>query len=89
MTSVWATVRFYNKCPTVCRNNINGLILFEVNNKQLENIEDDHNYLDNKKDFRILYNKAVKGNKHNTFIINYTNDRDKMYLNSNFEKIVL
>ena len=89
MTSVWATVRFYNKCPTVCRNNINGLILFEVNNKQLENIEDDHNYLDNKKDFRILYNKAVKGNKHNTFIINYTNDRDKMYLNSNFETIVL
>ena len=53
--------------------------------KQLENIEEDHNYLSNKKEFIELYNKAISGGKHNTLIINYTNDKDKMYLDTNFK----
>ena len=87
MTSVWATLQFYNKCPPVCRNNTNGIVLFEVNTKQLEDIESDHNYLDDKKKFRQMYYKAVSPSKHSTFIINYTNPKNKMYLDTNFEEI--
>lgn len=86
--SVWATVQFYNKCPPVCRNNVNGLVIFEVNTKQLEDIEMDHNYIkEGKKKFKELYYKAVSPSKHSTFIINYTNPKNKMYLDSNFEEI--
>ncbi len=85
--SVWATVQYYNKCPPVCRTNTNGIILFEVNTKQLEDIENDHNYLDDKRTFRKLYHKAVSDSKHSTFVINYTNPKNKMYLDSNFEEI--
>lgn len=85
--SVWATLQFYNKCPPVCRNNANGIILFEVNNKQLEDIIADHNYLPDKKSFLRKYRKAVSPSKHSNFIINYTNPKESMYLNTNFEPI--
>jgi hypothetical protein len=84
--SVIATAQYYNKVPPVCRNNLSGLICFEVNTKQLEDIYFDHSYTD-KKEFYSLYRKAVSPNRHSTFIVNYSNRIDKMYLDSNFEPI--
>lgn len=88
LCSVIATTQFYNKCPPVCRNNISGLVCFEVNAKQLEDIEADHNYLKSgKKAFKNMFYDAVSPTKHSTFIVNYSNDKDRMYMNSQFKPL--
>ncbi len=90
MCSAMCTLQYYNKLLNTCRNNANGLVVFEVNTKQLEDIEQDHNYLDDKKEFRKLYKKAIEdGGKHGSFIINYTNEKKDRYLNGQFENIIL
>ena len=85
--SVCATLQFYNKCPPVCRNNASGLVLWDLNAKQLDDIIADHNYLDSKKDFMEKFRKATSRSSHSNFIINYSNPKDKMYLNENFKPI--
>ncbi len=84
--SVIATAQYYNKVPPVCRTNLSGLVCFSVNTRQLQDIMDDHSYTD-KKTFLRLYNKAVEPSKYSTFIINYSNPKTKMYLNSNFQPL--
>jgi hypothetical protein len=86
--SVISTLQFYNKCPPVCRNNASGIIIYEVNNKQMDDVISDHSYLDNKKDFMKMYRKAVSPSKHSFMVINYSNPKDLMYLDSSFDPIV-
>ena len=76
----------YTDLPTVLRENLNGCILFSCSNKQLDLIEQDHNYLNNKKHFYDMFRKATD-EKHSFFVINYTNEKEDRYQNANFDVV--
>ena len=86
--STMVFLQYYSKLPSVSRTNANGLVIFEMPKRQMDVIADEHNYLENPKDFYKLYQNATK-DKHSFMVINYTNDRDNRYLNKNFEPIEL
>ena len=86
--STMVFLQYYSKLPSVSRTNATGLVVFELPKKQIDIIAEEHNYLEDKKDFYKLYLEATKM-KHGFFVINYSNDRDKRYLNNNFEIIKL
>jgi ABC-type dipeptide/oligopeptide/nickel transport system ATPase component len=86
--STMVFLQYYSKLPSVSRTNATGLVIFELPKKQIDIISEEHNYLEDKKDFFKLYQKATK-EKHGFFVVNYSNDRDKRYLNANFEVIEL
>jgi hypothetical protein len=76
----------YTDLPTVLRENLNGCILFSCSNKQLDLIEQDHNYLNNKKLFNDMFRRATD-EKHSFFVINYTNDKEERYQDAHFNII--
>ncbi len=84
--STMVFLQYYSKLPSVSRTNATGLVIFELPKKQIDIIAEEHNYLEDKKDFYKLYQEATK-KKHSFFVINYSNDRNKRYLNGNFEII--
>jgi len=84
--STMVFLQYYSKLPSVSRTNATGLVIFELPKKQIDIIADEHSYLADKKDFYKLYNKATE-KKHGFFVINYSNDRNKRYLDGNFEVI--
>lgn len=86
--STWVFLQYYSRLPIIARTNCNGLVIFELPKKQIDIISEEHNYLDDKKDFYKMYKKATD-KKHSFFVINYTNDKEDRYLDSNFEKIEL
>jgi len=79
------TSQKYSDLLTTCRENLNGAILFSCSNKQLDLIEQDHNFLKNKKDFNNMFRDATK-EKHSFFVVNYTNGED-LYQDNNFNFI--
>jgi hypothetical protein len=83
--STMTYLQYYSKLPSVARTNANGLVIFELPKKQIDIIAEEHNYLENKKDFYKIYKHAVEEHPHGFFVINYTNPRKARYLNSNFE----
>ena len=84
--STWVFLQYYSRLPIIARTNSNGLVMFELPKKQIDIISEEHNYLSDKKDFYKLYKKATD-KKHSFFVINYTNDKEDRYLDSNFERI--
>lgn len=73
---------------TDIRENANFAIIFPCSQKQLELVSDDYNYLPRKKDFISLFRKYTP-NKHNFFVINFTNnDKKQIYQDDNFEYIL-
>ena len=81
-------LQYYSRLPLVSRTNATGLVIFELPKKQIDIIAEEHNYLEDKKEFYKLYQKATK-DKFSFFVINYSNEREKRYLNGNFEIIEL
>jgi len=86
--STWVFLQYYSRLPIIARTNSTGLVMFELPKKQIDIISDEQNYLDDKKDFYKMYKKATE-KKHSFFVINYTNDKEDRYLDSNFENIKL
>ena len=70
------------------RSNLSGLIVFSLSLKNLESIIEEHNYLDNKKQFIKMFRK-VTNKKHSFIVINYSNETENRYLDSNFMPIDL
>ena len=62
------------------------MIIFQTNNKELSVIEEEHNYLEDKKTFMKLFRENVK-ERHDFFVINYSNKHSEMYMNRDFEII--
>jgi hypothetical protein len=87
LVSTLLTSQKYSDLLTTCRENLNGAILFSCSNKQLDLIEQDHNFLKNKKMFNDMFRDATK-EKHSFFVVNYTNGED-LYQDSNFNFIKL
>ena len=84
--STWVFLQYYSRLPIIARTNSNGLVMFELPKKQIDIIGEEHSYLNSKKDFYEMYKKATD-KKHSFFVINYTNDKQDRYLDSNFERI--
>lgn len=85
--SIIVTSQYYSHILPVCRFNANFLILFNMNERELDKIADEHNYIGNKQEFK----KIIRSNlneQHDFVAINYTNSREKgLYLNKLFQKI--
>ncbi len=85
--SIIITSQYYSHISPVCRTNCSGAILFTMNDRQLDFVTEENNYLDTKKEFKALMKKHLK-EKHDFISINYSNTRDKgLYLSKDFEKL--
>ena len=84
LISTLATAQKYSSFGTGLRENSSGLLLGKSSNKQLDLIEQDHNYLKNKKDFRDMYLDNTK-DKHDFLVINYS--KPELYFSKEFEPI--
>lgn len=86
MLSAIITSQKYSDILTSCRLNCNGAIIFNTNNRELEMIEADHNYLETKKEFMKMF-RNVMNEKHSFLVVNYTNPKEQRYLDKNFDVI--
>lgn len=87
LISIIVTSQYYTHISPSCRTNASGLILYTMNDKELEKVNDENNYLENKKKFKQMV-KSLCYERHDFFVINYSNKRrDGLYLNSQFEKV--
>lgn len=84
-TSCIITTQSYVDLLTACRENASGCILFACSDRQLDTIADDHSYMP-KKQFRKMF-RDVTNDKHSFLAINYSNDADERYLDSNLNPI--
>tara|TARA_Y100001972_G_C7603019_1_gene302186 strand:- start:70 stop:804 length:735 start_codon:yes stop_codon:yes gene_type:complete len=85
ISSIFTSQKF-SLVSTGIRTNVTGAILFNTSQKELELIADDFNYLENKKDFIKMFRKATDG-KNKFLVVNFSNDRNEMYLDSEFKPI--
>tara|TARA_R110001592_G_scaffold120194_2_gene324105 strand:- start:974 stop:1714 length:741 start_codon:yes stop_codon:yes gene_type:complete len=75
----------YSSISTNLRENASGLVIGKCSNKQLDLIEQDHNYLKSgKKAFKELFRKTTE-KPFSKFIVNFS--KDNLYYNENFEPI--
>ena len=85
LNSIFTTQK-YSLLGTNLRSQLTGIFIGSTSTKELELIESDMNYLEDKKKFMKLMRENTKSR--NFVFINFTNTEDQgMYLNSNFEKI--
>jgi len=80
------TAQKYTQIPTTLRENANSAVFFNCSNKQLSLIEEDFNYLDNKKDFISMFKRTTE-DKNSFLVVNHTNPKGKIYMDSNFDII--
>jgi hypothetical protein len=80
------TAQKYSDISSSARENANGAIFFDMSNKQLELVEADVNYTGPKKDFMKMFRGNI-GAKHSFIVVNFTNEKDKRYLNEYFQPI--
>tara|TARA_R110002153_G_C13232279_1_gene489923 strand:- start:46 stop:795 length:750 start_codon:yes stop_codon:yes gene_type:complete len=75
----------YSSISTAIRENASGLIIGKASGKQLELIEQDHNYLTTgKKSFMTLFRKTTD-KPYTKFIINFS--KPNLYYNQDFDEI--
>ena len=79
------TTQSYVDILTSCRENASGCILFGASDRQLETMTNDHSYC-KKKTFKNMF-RAITNDKHSFLAINYSNDVDKRYLDSDFDPV--
>jgi len=84
--SVLITTQHYSQVELSVRNNISFACLYHASAKNVSIMEEEHNYLGGKKKFMTMWNENVKS-KRDFICINYDNDGDQIYLNSQFEPI--
>jgi len=83
LISVVTTTQKFSSINTSCRENTTCAMLWGCSNKQLELIENDFNYLNNKKEFFKLFRENTK-EKHDFLVIDFSK-RD-IYRNMEFKK---
>ena len=83
LLSVLITSQMYVDLPRVVRENLTGLMLFSGTDRQLSIVEEEHNFFENKKDFRKMYREVSK-DPHSFLVVNYSNPIETRYMNSNF-----
>jgi len=83
--SIICTSQKLSDLSTVQRENATGIIMFSCSNKQAELFYNDVSPMP-KKEFMGLLNKATE-KKHSFMVVNYSNDPEERFLNSNFQLI--
>jgi hypothetical protein len=83
--SVICTSQKLSDLSTVQRENATGIIMFACSNKQAELFYNDVGTMP-KKEFMTMLNKATC-KKHSFMVVNYSNDPEERFLNSNFQLI--
>ena len=87
LVTTFSLVQDYYQVNKTIRNNCTGLILFNMNNRSLEAIESENNFMENKKEFKNLIRANLR-ERHDHIIINYTNTHKKgIYLDQEFEAL--
>jgi len=85
--SLLVCVQAYAQASNVLRQNINGLIIFDTSKKNLDDIASENNFVFEKdSQFISCFRDNVKS-KRDFLVINFTNEKDKMLLNKDFEPI--
>ena len=84
-TSCIITTQSYTDLLTACRENASGCYLFACSDRQLDSITDDHSYIP-KKQFRKMF-RDITRDKHSYLAINYSNDANERYLDSDLKPI--
>ncbi len=80
------TTQKYSLLGTTLRSQLTGIFIGNTSTKELELVETDFDFLENKRDFMKMMRENTKGR--NFVFVNLTNDElEGMYLDSNFEKI--
>lgn len=87
LVSIIVLQQLYTHATPTIRNNSSAIIVFNTNLAQLEQIEQDNNYLKTKKEFIQMFRENIK-EKHDFLCINYSNDYKELYLNSQFMPIL-
>lgn len=83
--SIICTSQKLSDLSTVQRENCTGIIMFACSNKQAELFYNDVGTMP-KKEFMNMLNKATS-KKHSFMVVNYSNDPEERFLNSNFQLI--
>ncbi len=87
LVSVICLTQYYNQTTTAIRLNSSALVLWRTPNSMLEKIEQEHNYLvGGKKAFMNMVKTNVR-EKQDFLVINYSNNTNELYLNTNMENI--
>ena len=84
--STFFLVQSYKQLSPDVRGNLSGLVVFNVSTRELDQIVYEHNYLPSSKDFMKLFRDTTK-KKHSYFVINYSNDTQDIYMDSNFRPV--
>ena len=84
--SIILTSQFYNHILPSCRSQTSGIIIGNTSDKQLKQVAEENNYMENDKIFKQKFRENVV-EKHDYMVINYSNKRKDMYLNKDFEPI--
>ena len=85
LVSVIVISQKYSSIGTELRENASGLIIGKASNKQVDLIEQDHNYLENKKQFRAIFKEATDV-PYGKLIINFS--KPELYFDANFKPLV-
>jgi len=80
------TSQKYSQTSTCLRTNISGAILFGTSAKELDLIADDMSYFEKKSDFIKMFKQITKSPR-SFLVVNYSNQPEDMYLNSEFQPI--
>tara|TARA_R110001592_G_scaffold262431_1_gene527474 strand:+ start:5764 stop:6522 length:759 start_codon:yes stop_codon:yes gene_type:complete len=84
--STFFLVQSYKQLSPDVRGNLSGLVVFNLSTRELDQIVYEHNYLSSSKDFMKLFRDTTK-KKHSYFVINYSNDTQDIYMDSNFRPV--
>ncbi len=84
--STFFLVQSYKQLSPDVRGNLSGLVVFNLSTRELDQIVYEHNYLESSRDFMKLFRKTTK-KKHSYFVINYSNDTQDIYMDSNFRPV--
>ena len=84
--SIIATTQTYTDIGNNLRSNSNILILFGTSDRILDTIADENAYAMSKKAFKEMFKKYTK-KKHSFIVINYQNNIEERYLDSDFNPI--
>ena len=86
LVSIFILNQAYSMATPNIRRNASGLVIFNTSNSELEQIEKENNYLKSKKEFMELFRNNII-ERHDAFIINYSNKLKDLYLDKNFESL--
>ena len=80
------TSQVYVDLPRCVREQLTGLIIFSGTDRQLDTVIEEHNFLEDKKQFRKMY-REVTNDPHSFLVVNYSNPMESRYMNRNFVPI--